>query len=160
MSDETPTPKPVKEAEPEAKAAPAAAPAPSPIDKDAHEELIADYREKLRGKLPEAALKQLTLKALRETYKEIQAEEAKALKAKESEHPAEGRQGLPQPYTPPAKEIPELVTTEQGAYYTLPGFVESLNKGYEAGFPSAPFTTVTGPVGKSGFAPRGKKQSK
>ena len=154
MPDEELTPSAeAKEPKPAAKAAPT--PPEPPADyTEARQELIAEYRERLKGKLPDAALKSLTLKSLRETYNEIKAQEAEHQKQKEPEHPSEERRGLP---APPPSSGPDLIplSTTKGDYVTIPGFVEKLQAKHEAEFPrEAPFVPLTGPVSSySNIAP-------
>jgi len=155
MPDEelTPSAEAPKEPKPAAKAAPT--PPEPPADyTEARQELIAEYRERLKGKLPDAALKSLTLKSLRETYNEIKAQEAEHQKQKEPEHPSEERRGLP---APPPSSGPDLIplSTTKGDYVTIPGFVEKLQAKHEAEFPrEAPFVPLTGPVSSySNIAP-------
>lgn len=123
---------------------------------EARSELISHYRELLADKLPEPALKGLTLKALKETYEHYKAADVAPA---ESEHPAQpGRQGLPKPYAPAATEHAEMIQTEEGQYWTVPGFVEKLQGKFTDRFGSQPFIPVTGPVGQYGNVTADKKK--
>ena len=164
MPDQTPEPEPKKAPEDPQPLSPSPSISPEPsmpptLDEDIHREMITDYREKLKGTIPDAALNALTLKALRASYKEVQAKEAEAQKQAEPEHPAPaGRQGLPKPYAPAATEHAEMIQTEEGQYWTVPGFVEKMQGMFTKAFGDQPFIPVTGPVGQYGNVTADKKR--
>jgi hypothetical protein len=149
MPDEKPSKDPTTKAaaetpSPSPKPSPDTPPQPPHDYTEARKELIQEYRDRLKGKLPDAALKSLTLKSLRDTWKEVKdAEEA----AKEPEHPPQTRTGLPGSAAPDSPDLITLSTTK-GDYVTIPGFVEALQEKHAKANPGSksPYTPLTGPV--------------